>query len=228
MAINNSINSQQYLDLTSSPTFDNINLTENINFPANNANEFGSSPNRASNIWTNLINGIQPSGGVFMQTTNGSIVTATTAETNILGTGVGTLMVPANTFTISGFSMVLAGNFSSLNGDTLTIRLKTNGVTSLGVLLIELENATAQYFEIEADFSITALGGPGVAKITTNFDFTYNRNVGNEFVGQRTVDFNGTAVDTTIANTLTVTAEFSSASASNSIQCRLANLTRTF
>ncbi len=175
------------------------------------------------------INGFTPAGGVFMGTSDGVVISATTTETTLLpSTFVGTLTIPPNAFQISSFHLVLAGSFASNNGDDLTIRLKSNGIT-LGNIVVPLNNSSASNYEVEVDFQIRSIGGPGVADILTNFDFTYNQSGGGgAFVGERNVTQNNTTFDTTITNTLVVTAQFSSASANNSIQTRVSKLSQTY
>jgi len=207
----------------------NIVLTENGTVILQGGNTaIGGPTSRLGNLWADKLNGISPMGGVFLQTLPCPLITATTVETTLMGTGVGSLFAPANTLQISAFIFVIAGGCSMNNGDTLTIRLKTNGTIDLGTIVVTLDPAVNQFYEIELDISLTALGGPGVGEIITNFDFTYNKNIGNEFVGQREVFINNTTVDSTVDNTFSVTAQFSSASASNSLISNLASMTRTY
>jgi hypothetical protein len=184
---------------------------------------------QCGNLEVSTINGITPSSGLFMGTSDGVLITATTAETSLLpATFVGSLTVPANGFQISSYHLVLAGNFSSNNGDNLTIRLKSNG-TTLGTVVVPLNNSSGSSFEVEVDFQIRAVGGAGVADILSNFDFTYNQSGGGgAFVGERSISQNNTTFDTTISNTLAVTAQFSSTSVNNSIQTRVSKLTQTY
>ena len=197
--------------------------TENISFQDLNLNS-----NDILNL--GLINGIKPSGGVFTQIANGAAFTGVT-ETEILGTGVGSLLFDANTFEVGSSTFNISGFFDSDNGDILTLRLVSNFSGTpiiLASLLINLENSTSQFFELETNFTIRALGAATTAELATNFDFTYNKTTGNEYVGQRVVEVNTTTFDTTIANTLSLTAQFNSASASNSIQTVNAVFSRTY
>jgi hypothetical protein len=186
--------------------------------------------NNIRNVAT--INGIQPSGGLSAGLSNSAILTASTAEQSILPlTFVGSRQVPPNTFKAGdSYHAVLSGNFSSQNGDTLTIRLKggTTGTTILATVVIPLNASTGVFFEVEIDFSVRAIGSTTVADLATNFDFTYNQNVGGSFQGERLVTVNNTTFDTTILNQLEITAQFSSANANNSIETVLSNLTKTY
>jgi hypothetical protein len=102
------------------------------------------------------------------------------------------------------------------------------GAVILSAHTVSLENSTSQVCEIDIDFTIRQIGGPTTAEMMTSGKFTYNRNVGNEFVGQHSLTLNNTTFDTTISNTLDVTAQFSSSSASNSIQIREGVLLQTY
>jgi len=224
-----SLNSSALLSSVATVTARDIVLTENGTVILQGGNTaIGGPTSRLGNLWADKLKVISPMGGVFLQTLPGPLITATTVETTLMGTGVGSLFAPANTLQISAFIFVIAGGCSMNNGDTLTIRLKTNGTIDLGTIVVTLDPAVNQFYEIELDISLTALGGPGVGEIITNFDFTYNKNIGNEFVGQREVFINNTTVDSTVDNTFSVTAQFSSASASNSLISNLASMTRTY
>lgn len=183
-------------------------------------------------VTTASINGLTPQGGLSSGTSNSAILTASTAEQSILSTTfVGSRLAPANTFSIGdAYVAVLAGNFSAANGDTLTLRLKggPTGTTVLSSIVIPLNNATGTYFELEIDFVIRAIGAAGVADIVANYDFSYNQASGGNFQGERKCENNNTTFDTTVNNTLDITAQFSSASASNSIETLLSTLGKTF
>ena len=183
-------------------------------------------------VTTASINGLTPQGGLSSGTSNSAILTASTAEQSILSTTfVGSRVAPANSFGVGdSFVAVLAGNFSASNGDTLTLRLKggPTGTTVLSSIVIPLNNATGTYFELEIDFVIRAIGAAGVADIVANYDFSYNQASGGNFQGERKCENNNTTFDTTVNNTLDITAQFSSASASNSIETLLSTLGKTY
>jgi hypothetical protein len=178
------------------------------------------------------INGIQPSGGIFAGTSPSVVVSATTLEVSILpSTFVGSNQVPANGFKVGdSFHLVLAGDFGSQQGDTVTIRLKGGSPTPvvLATLVVPLQSSSGVSFEIEVDFQLRQIGGAGVADICSNFDFTYNGGAGNAFRGERGVFQNNTTFDTTTANVLDVTAQFSSNNANNTIQTQVSKLTKTY
>jgi hypothetical protein len=168
----------------------------------------------SSSVTTASINNLTPVGGLSSGTSNSAILTASTAEQSISSaTFVGNRQSPANSFQVGdAFVAVLAGNFSSANGDSLTLRLK-GGTGSTTVL---------------SEITIRAIGGAGVADIVANYDFSYNQSSGGNFQGERKCEVNNTTFDTTILNELDITAQFSSNSGNNSIETLLSTLGKTY
>ncbi len=169
------------------------------------------------------------STGVFSQTADGTAVTNTTTPTNIIGTGVGTLTVPANTFAVGdSFHCNIKGDLSSLNNETITVEVKSGSVVLASSGAITLPSITSKYFELEVDFTIRSIGGSGVASIITSGEFNYVQNSGNAFEGAMFHSLNNTTFDTTASNTLDVLVTWGSASASNSIKSHITNLRRIY
>jgi hypothetical protein len=182
-----------------------------------------------SKINVKAINNLSPTGGVYMTTSSANIITSTTTETSLLvgSAGIGSLTIPANGFTVSSYHLNLSGRFSSKNGDTATLRLKTGSV-DMGSIVSDLTGSTNESFEIEVDFSIRVLGGSGTAEISTNFDFTFSDGSTQNWRGDRNVEVNSTTFSTEISNTLDITVQFNSTSVNNSIQCLQVILTKTY
>lgn len=154
-----------------------------------------------------------PTGGLYAQTSDSATVTNTTTETSIVGTGVGSLSVPANGFVVGdSYHAKIGGVISAQNADDITIRIKTGSTVLATTGLIELEAVTSMAWEIELDFTIRAIGASG--QISTNGNFAYNRNTGTleGYVFQDTVTF-----DTTVSNTLDITAEWNQAKTQDQI-----------
>jgi len=168
-------------------------------------------------------------GGLFSQTANGPVVTNTTTETNILGTGVGSLSVPANLFMVGdSFHITVIGLLSSKNNDDLRIRVKSGSVVLVDTGNINMPGLTNQHFELNLDFTIRAIGAAGVASIASGGQLTYVRDFSNAFEG---IDFsiiNNTTFDTTVLNTLNITVQWSAANSSNSIYTEIVTLTKTY
>jgi len=167
--------------------------------------------------------------GLFSQTADGTAVTNTTTPTNILGSGVGTLTVPANGFSVGdSFHCNIKGSLSALNNETLVIQLKSGSVVLATSGTLTLPTITSKDFEIEADFVIRAIGGAGVASIFTGAEFNYIQNSGSNFEGKIFHSLNNTTFDTTTSNTLQVHVTWGTASASNIIYSHITNLRRTY
>ena len=177
------------------------------------------------------VNNLTPSGGLFMITSDGPLISNTTNEINLIegSTLVGTNQVPANGFEISSFHANYSGSFNSLGGGrTLALRVRSNGSVLAEFPAIQLTNAPNEYFEAELDFSIRSLGGPGVASISTNVDFTYGDQGANSWRGERACVVNSTTFDTTVLSELVITAQFSDANPNLNIQCFQAFVNRVF
>lgn len=145
--------------------------------------------------------------GLFSQTADGSTVTNTVVETSIIGSGQGSLSVPANLFIVgNSFNAKIGGIISAQNGDTVTISIKEGATILATTGAITLSPCTTQGWEIELDFTIRSIGASGT--VMTNGEFKYNRDTGS-YEGYVFNDL-GT-IDTTVSATLDVTAEWGQA-----------------
>ena len=157
--------------------------------------------------------------GLFAQTQNSVPITATTTEGSIIGAGVGTLSVPANGFFIgASFRADFGGLLSAKNNDTLRIRIKTN----YGAILADsgvqtMSTSINDVFQFSINFTIRQVGGLGVAEIVSLGVFHTTKQSNNQQTGFAFNTVNNTTFDTTILNTIVVTAQWSSTSALNSI-----------
>lgn len=182
------------------------------------------------------VQGIQgetgPAGlpGLFAQTGNGGPVTATTVETTILGPGVGTLTVPANTFQIGdSFQASLDGIISCVGSATIHVRVKTlAGVLLADTGIIALDTTTSKSWLLTLYFTIRTLGGAGTASVSSGGLFSYIKNSGTTFEGYVLTNINTTTFNTTINNTLDVTIEWNTNNAGNSILSRNFTLTKVY
>ena len=183
------------------------------------------------NLTVGSVNNLTPSGGVFMITSNGPLITDTTEEINLIqgASLVGSNLIPANSFEISSYHANYSGSFNSLGaGRTLAIKVRNNGAILAEFPDIQLTNAPNEFFEIELDFSIRSLGGPGQASICTNIDFTYSDLGANSWRGERACVINNTTFNTTVDNELVITAQFSDADPNLNIQCLQAFVHRVY
>ena len=156
--------------------------------------------------------------GLFAQTGNSVVVSATTVESTLIDGGVGTLSVPASGFTVGGsFKAVFGGLISSKNGDTLRVRVKSGSVI-LGDSGLQTQSAaTNDIFELSIYFTIRKIGGAGVAEIVTLGTFHTTKQSSGAPSGFSFNTLNNTTFNTTISNTLDVTVQWDSNSALNSI-----------
>jgi len=167
--------------------------------------------------------------GLFSQTSDGSAVTNTITETSIVGTGVGTLSVPSNGFSIGdSFLGRIIGHISSRNNDTIRIKVKS-GTAILGDTgLITMPQTTSKHFTIDLNFTVRTLGAAGVASIITGIVFTYSKDASNAFEGDDSSIINNTTFDTTSSNILDVTVEWGAADALNSIYSEYFTLNKVY
>tara|TARA_R110000868_G_scaffold14285_17_gene66478 strand:- start:1454 stop:2545 length:1092 start_codon:yes stop_codon:yes gene_type:complete len=168
--------------------------------------------------------------GLYAQTANSAIVTNTTTETTIIGTGIGTLSVPANGFTVGdSFRAVFGGVVNAQNNQTIRIRLKAGSVILLDSGAQDLGSAvTDDVWSLNVDFTIRQLGTAGVASIVSlgGFHYTKTNNASVQGFGFNTV--NNTTFNTTISNTLDVTVEWGSASTGNNIYSDIFTLNKVY
>jgi hypothetical protein len=156
--------------------------------------------------------------GLFAQTGNSTVVSATTVETTLIGGGVGTLSVPANGFKVGdSFRADFGGILSSKNNDSLTIRIKSGSVILATSGAQSLPSITNDVWQLSVNFTVRKLGGPGVAEIVTLGVFHDVKTANGSQGGFAFNTVNNTTFDTTVSNTLDVTAQWSSNSALNSI-----------
>lgn len=167
-------------------------------------------------------------GGLYSQIADGATVANTAVETSIIGTGCGSLTVAANGFTVGdSFEATLAGKVSTGNGQTLTFQLKSGAVVLATTGAITMTNGLSNCsWSIQSHFTIRAIGAAGVATILTNGQFGYND--GTAIKGADFSSLNNTTFDTTISNTLSITATWGAANVLNSfVSCEFV-LSKTY
>lgn len=167
--------------------------------------------------------------GLFAQTTSSATITNTTTESSIIGSGLGTLSVPANEFKEGdSFLAVLSGRISAANNNGIRLNVKS-GVVVLGTTgNFNLPGITDKFFDLYIHFTIRSLGSAGTASIVTSGQFTYSKDAGNAFEGKDFVTVNNTTFNTTVDNGLDVTVQWDTASAQNSIVTELFVLNKIY
>lgn len=167
--------------------------------------------------------------GLYNQTGQSTPITNTTTETSLLDGGVGTLSVPANGFTVgSAFRAMMTGVLSVNNNHTLRIRVKTGAVVLADTGAITMSGVTSKNFQLAIDFSINAIGGAGTAEIATAGLFTYRQNAASTVEGEIFSTINNTTFNTTVDNTLEVTAQWGTADTGDSIYSQIFTLVKTY
>jgi hypothetical protein len=157
--------------------------------------------------------------GLYAQTALGTNITNTTVETSLVGAGVGTLTVPANAFKVGdNFTLKMCGRLSCANNETIHIRLKSDGVVIADAGIFTMKLSTGKYFELITDFTIAKLGAAGVAELFVNGQYAYNQDANTQLDGVNFALISNTTFDTTVVNSLSVTAQWGLAKTANSIQ----------
>jgi len=167
--------------------------------------------------------------GLFAQTANSTNITNTTTESTLIGTGVGSLSIPANAFEIGdSFHAKLIGHISCNSSATIHLRVKSGSVLLADTGVIALDTTTNKHWEINVYFTIRALGAAGVASIASGGIFSYIKNSGLNFEGNNFSIVNDTTFDTTINNTLNITAQWGAANAADSIYSEIFILNKIY
>lgn len=167
--------------------------------------------------------------GLFSQTAQSTPINGTISELSLIGSGVGTLSIPANQFKVGdSFKVIMTGHINSINNQTFRIRIKTNAIILVDTDLIPIAQTSNQHWKLEVDFTVRAIGVSGVAQIVSGGSFQYIKNASSTFegVGFSTETFTG--FDTTISNTLSITGQWGGTSGSNDIYSEICTLNKTY
>lgn len=168
--------------------------------------------------------------GVFVQTGTSVAVSATTVESTLINNGIGTITVPANGFQVGdSFNGILIGHLSCVGTATLQIRIKTTtGVLLADTGVIAMNAATNKHWKLDVNFTIRQLGVASIGSVASGGLFSYTKNSGTNFEGTNFSIVNNTTFDTTISNTLLVTAEWDTNNAGNSIYSEIFTLNKIY
>ena len=168
--------------------------------------------------------------GLFTQLSNSVPVTATNLEGSLVGNGIGSLSIPANAFQVGdSFNVVMIGHLSCVGTATLEIRIKTiTGILLVDTGIMAMDATTNKHWKIDINFTIRQLGIATVGAISSGGLFAYTKNAGFNFEGVNFSIVNNTTFDTTIPNTLEVTAQWNTNNAGNSIYSELFTLNKIY
>ena len=157
-------------------------------------------------------------GGLYSQTAQSAAIAATVAESSLIGTGVGSLTVPANGFVVGdSFHAKLFGEVTAANAETLQIRVKSGSVALADFGAYIMPSTSSRSYELNITFTIRAIGAAGVAAIAANGTFSFTHGGGNTFEANKVNTVNSTTFDTTASNTLGITLQWGSTNATNTI-----------
>lgn len=173
--------------------------------------------------------GISTNYGLYTQTATSTPITNTIVETSILDGGLGSLTVPANGFSVGdSFRAVLTGHISTINNHTLHIRVKSGTALLADTGVITLPAITGKHWKLDIEFVIRQIGVAGVATIVSGGSFIYNKDSNNAFEGATFSVENSTTFNTTVSNTLVITAQWGQANAGDSIYSEIFTLTKVY
>ena len=154
--------------------------------------------------------------GLFNQTGSSIPVTGVTASIETSGSlldgGVGTLTIPANGFnTGDAFHARLSGKITISNNHDLDIHFDAGAVTLVDTGAITMAGSTNKNWSLEVTFIIQNTGSAGAASILSSGELTVRTDSANDVVTEIFSSQNNTTFDTTISNTLSITAILDSA-----------------
>ena len=93
---------------------------------------------------------------------------------------------------------------------------------------ITMAGTTGRHWKLEVYFTVRTLGASGVASIAAGGLFAYTKNSGLNFEGTNFSTETTTGFDTTISNTLAITAQWGTANTGDSIYSEIFTLNKTF
>jgi len=145
--------------------------------------------------------------GNYSQTASSTPIT-TAPEQTLVGSGVGSLSIPANAFVVGdSFHGKIGGKLNATGGggrSEIILRIKAGTTVLASTGVFELDTATDQGWECELDFTIASIGAVG--QICTNGNFVYTKDGNRTVFGYIFQDVQ--PIDTTISNTLDITLEW--------------------
>lgn len=210
------------LDFCANTPVPGIQLTDNVVICRNGSTETVN--------WANVVSTLPiPSVyGLYAQTANSVPVVDINSGT-LIGSGVGTLTVPANGFSVGdSFRVRMGGHITCSNTQALTITVLANASTIAQIPFpgIDLKTATNKHWTFDVDFTIRTLGVTGSVASLGQFSYIPNP-AGQAFEGS---DFSiVSTLNTTVSNTLDIIIAWTSdEGGTNSIYSEYFTLTKTY
>lgn len=163
------------------------------------------------------------SGIIFTQTADETIANSV-AETSILGTGVGTVTLPANFFVAGKTIRVrVRGHISDTGSPTVQVKAKLGSTTILDSTAITLLGSALanDYFEIEFGITCRTTGGTGTVQGSGTVLYDKGSQSANAI---SLVNTSATTIDTTASQAIGVTFQWGTADAANTITSQLTSI----
>ncbi len=154
-------------------------------------------------------------GAIFTQTAD-TTVANTTTETSIIGTGIGTISLPGSFFTAGKtINFHVHGYHSSTGNPTLTVRVKL-GSTTVCSGIVTSGNGSTQGFNIDGLITCRTTGTTGTVSAGGEFSELHSS-------GQTTglIQTGTTTINTTSSQVLSITVQWGTASAGNTITSQI-------
>jgi len=169
--------------------------------------------------------------GLFNQT--GSSVPVSGSTNNggsLVGGGVGTLSVPANGFKKGdAYELIMSGYVTAQNNHTLDIHIDADTIRLADTGIITMASTDNRVWKLTINFSINGIGSAGTAMIQTVGTFQYRKDASDAFISEIFEFHNDTSFDTTIDNTLDISANWAGGSDDgDAIYSNLFTLKKTF
>ena len=145
---------------------------------------------------------------VFVQTATGTVAN-TVAETPLTSTGIGSLTLPANFFTV-GRTLLIKGSgiHSAVSNPNIRIKIKLGSTVILDTGNVSSLNSTNTEIDISGTITCRTIGATGT--IFAQGSYTES---GGQLFGMPNV--NPITIDTTVSQTLSITAQWSAANVAN-------------
>ena len=169
--------------------------------------------------------------GLFNQTGSSIPVSGSDPSGSLIDGGVGTLSVPANGFARGdAFRAVMSGKLNAAGGGVdLEIVIESDGTILADTGVITMPTVTDKNWQLDINFSINEVGEAGTAEIASAGSFTFRTDSAGDVVSEIFSAINNTTFDTTINNTLRITAIWSgNADADDTIYSQLFTLRKIY
>lgn len=152
------------------------------------------------------------------------IVANTVIETSMIGTGIGSLVLAANTIKIGGFiEATIQGIISATANPTIRFRAKANGFTILDTGAIVISGVSGDHFIAIVSASTRATGPTGKIMVVGSFVTSKGDHFAMVRAGPSPDEI---TLDTTLPTTLDFSVEWGTANASNIITTQLIRVER--